>query len=222
MNHSLFWDLVRKDLAIYRLFIIGTLAICGISLVMITLGAVMFYIGSVTMCCAFILLIIFLIQYGVITERKERVHHFVLALPITGQQYVMAKVLALSTAFFIPFLLGSGIALYMIGTYPPSVGFLPYATTILLYFPLYFAVYVSVALSSKSEGAAMWPVLFFNIAINLFIPGLMRVPSVAATMGGTEVVWTSELLLIIALELGLSVLAITFLLLRLRNKTEFL
>ena len=26
MNHSLFWDLVRKDLAIYRHFVLGTLA----------------------------------------------------------------------------------------------------------------------------------------------------------------------------------------------------
>lgn len=222
MNHSLFWDLVRKDLEIYRVFILGTLAICVLSVWMMTQGTVLFYISSVTMCCAFILLIIFLAQFGIVSERKERVHHFVLSLPITGQQYVLAKLIALSTAFFVPFLLGSGLALFLIGSYPPSKGFLPYATTILLYFPLYFAVYVSVALSSKSEGAAMWPVLFFNIAINLFIPGLMRVPSVAATMGGTEAVWTSELLLIIALELGLGVLAITFLLLRLRNKTEFL
>jgi ABC-2 type transport system permease protein len=222
MNHSLFWDLVRKDLAIYRFFTLGTLAICAVALVMITQGAVLFYIGSVTLCCAFILLIIFLAQMGIVAERKERVHHFVLSLPITGQQYVLAKLLALSIAFFVPFLLGSGVALLMIGTYEPSIGFLPYATTILLYFPLYFAVYVSVALSTKSEGAAMAPVLFFNIAINLFIPGLMRIPSVAATMGGTEAVWTSELLLIIALEVGVSVLAIALLLIGLRKKSEFL
>jgi hypothetical protein len=222
MNHSLFWDLVRKDLVIYRYFILGTLAICGIALVLVTQGAVMFYVGSVTLCCALILLLIFLVQFGVVAEKKERVHHFVLSLPITGQQYVAAKLLALSIAFFVPFLLASGIALYMFGSHPPSRGFVPYATTILLYFPMYFAVFVSVALASTSEGAAMAPVLFFNIAINLFIPGLIRIPSVAATMGGTEVVWTPELLSISALELAVSVLSIAVLLWRLRTKTEFL
>jgi len=222
MNHNLFWDLVRKDLTIYRYFILGTLAICGLALVMIMQSALMFYIGSVMLCCAFILFLIFLVQFGVVAEKKERVHHFVLSLPITGQQYILAKLVAASIAFLVPFLLISGIALYMFASQPASTGFVPYATTILLYFPLYFAVFISVALMSRSEGAAMAPVLFFNIAINLFIPGLMRVPSVAATMGGTEAVWTPELLLIIGLELGISGLAICWLLWRQRNRTEFL
>lgn len=222
MNHSLFWELVRKDLAIHRIFVLGAFAICAVALVLMRQSPVMFYIGSVMLSCALILLIIFLVQFGIVSERKERVHHFVLALPITGRQYVIAKLLALSLSFYVPFLLASGIALYMIGSYPPSKGFLPYATTILLYFPLYFSVFCAVALASKSEGAAMWPVLFFNIAINLFIPGLMRIPSVAATMGGSEIVWTSELLTISTLEIAVSVLSIAVLLWLLRTKTDFL
>jgi hypothetical protein len=45
---------------------------------------------------------------------------------------------------------------------------------------------------------------------------------VGATIGGTVAVWTPELLFIIALETGITVIALLVLLWRQRNKTEFL
>lgn len=222
MNHNLFWDLVRKDLSLYRGMVLGTAAIGAFSVFLITRGMLMFYLGSVMMLCAFVIQIIFLVQFGVLTERKERVHQFVLSLPITGRQYALAKLVALSLAFLVPFVLTSAAALVLVGMYPPSRGFLPFATTILLYFPLYFAVLVSITLAGKGEGGNMATVIFFNVAINLIIPGILRIPSVGATIGGTEVVWTPELVSISTLELAVSVLAIAVLLWRLRTKTEFL
>jgi hypothetical protein len=113
-------------------------------------------------------------------------------------------------------------ALLLIGLYPPSRGFLPFATTILLYFPLYFAVLVSISLAGKGDGGNMAAVIFFNVAINLIIPGVLRIPSVGATIGGTEAIWTPELVFISTLELAVGVLSIAVLLWRLRTKTDFL
>ncbi len=222
MNHNLFWDLVRKDLSLYRGMTLGTLVLGMFAVFLITRGMLMFYVGSVIMLCAFVILVIFLVQFGVLSERKERVHQFVLSLPITGQQYALAKLVALALAFLVPVVLVSGLALFLVGLYPPSRGFLPFATTILLYFPLYFAVLVSVTLLSKGDGGNMATVIFFNVAINLIIPGILRIPSVGATIDGTEIVWVPELILISTLELAVSVLAIAVLLWRLRSKTEFL
>src|SRR5690606_31100817 len=160
-----------------------TLAICALAVFLITRGSLLFYIGCVMMLSAFVIQLIFLVQFGVLTERKERVHHFVLSLPITGQQYALAKLLALGVAFLVPFLLASGTTLFLIAQSPEGRGFLPFATTILLYFPMYFAVLASATLVSKGDGVNIAMVIFFNIAINLVIPGVMRIPSVAATMG---------------------------------------
>jgi hypothetical protein len=222
MNHNLFWLLVRKDLRLSRDMILITLAVGAFSLFLMTRGTVLYYIGCVIALSALVIHLIFLVQLGLMMERKERVHLFILSLPITGQQYVLAKLVALSSAFFAPFLLIAATSLALIAWYPPSRGFLPFAATILMYFPMYFAVLFSVTASAKSDGANIAAVIFFNIAINLVIPGVMRIPSVAATIGGTEVVWTPELLLIIALEVGVGACAILLLLWRQRNKTEFL
>jgi len=222
MNHSLFWDLVRKDLALYRGMILMALAVGAISIFAITRGNTMFYLGSVAALCAFVILIIFLVQFGVLTERKERVHFFVLSLPITGWQYTLAKLVALSIAFFVPFLLTSAASLTLMAVHPPSRGFVPFATTVLAYFPLYFAVLISVTAGSKSDGPNVTAIIFFNIALNLLIPGLLRIPSVAATIRGTEVVWTAELLWIIALEIGVGALAVVWMLRRQQKQTDYL
>jgi hypothetical protein len=222
MNHSLFWDLVRKDLGLYRMMSFVTLAIGAVGVFLLTRGPLMFYLGCVAMLCAFIIHIIFLVGAGVITERKERVHHFVLSLPITGWQYTLAKITALSIAFFVPFVIVGGTALLLMALNPPSRGFVPYAATILMYMPLYFAMLVSVSTSNKTEGPHVAVIIFFNIAINFLIPGLMRIPSVAATMGGTEVIWTPELLLVIAVEIGVGALTLVWMLWRQHTRTEYL
>lgn len=222
MNHNLFWELVRKDLRMYRSMVLLTLGICAPAVFLITRGNVMFFIGSVLALSSFIILTIFLVQFGMTAERKERVHVFVLSLPITGQQYVLAKIVALGVAFLVPYLLTSLASLALLASYPPSHGFIPFSVTILLYFPMYFAVLIAVTAAAKSDAPNITAVIFFNIAINLIIPGLLRIPSVAATVRGSVAVWTPELLSVIALELGITVFALVLTLWRQRNKTEFI
>jgi hypothetical protein len=128
----------------------------------------------------------------------------------------------LGCAFLIPFLVTSVVSLSLMASYPPSHGFIPFAVTILLYFPMYFSILIAVTASAKSDAPNITVVIFFNIAINLFIPGLLRIPSVATTVGGSVAVWTPELLAIIALEAGITVIALVLTLWRQRTKTEFL
>lgn len=221
MNHSLFWELVRKDLVLSRGMMLITLGVGAVGLFLMRQSGLLFYVGSVAVLSCFVIQLIFLVQFGVLAERKERVHHFVLSLPITGWQYTLAKLTSLSIAFLVPYLVIGAAALTLMTLNPPSRGFVPFSVAVLAYFPMYFAVLVSVT-TIKGEGFNIAAVIFFNIALNFLIPGLMRIPSVAATMGGTEVVWTSELLLVIAVQLGVGAISVVWMLWRQHTKTDYL
>jgi ABC-2 type transport system permease protein len=222
MSHSLFWDLVRKDLALYRSIVLATLAVGAMAALMVTQGGILFYLGCVTVICAFVILSILLVQFGIVMERKNHVHLFVLSLPISGRQYLLAKMLALAMAFMAPFVLTSGAALWLFGSHPPSRGFLPFATTVLLYFPMFFAVLLSVAAATRGEGPYLATVTFFSIGINLVILGLLRIPAVSATIDGSRAVWTPELLWVLSLELAISVAVPALTLWRQHQRTDYL
>lgn len=222
MKRSLFLELVRKDLLLYRNMMLLPLAVGAVALFLITRGGLMFYLGAVATLCVFIIQLIFLVQSGIVMERKERVHQFVLSLPVTGHQYLLAKSSALALAFLVPFVLVGGAALLLIGLHPPGRGFLPFATVVLCYLPMYCAVLLSVTAASRSEAANTGVVIFFNIAINLFIPWLLRIPSVAATIEGSEAVWTPELLWVLSLELAVSVAVPALTLWQQRKRTDYL
>jgi hypothetical protein len=222
MNHSPFRELVRKDLVLYRNMMLATLAVGALAVFMITRGPLLFYLGSITALCSFIILSIFLVQSGILMERKQRVHHFVLSLPITGWQYMLAKLLGLALAFLLPFVLISGASLLLIASYPPSRGFLPFATTVLMYFPMYFAVLISVTATTRGYGPNTAAIIFFNVGLNLFIAGLLRTPSVGATIQGSEAIWPPVLLWVLAIEFAVAAVALALALRHLHSKTDYL
>lgn len=218
---NLFWNLVLKDLGLYRNFIFMSLVSGLFGLVLLTQGATGFFVGSSVSLCTLIVLMITLVQVGMIGEKKSLTHYFVLSLPITGQQYIFAKMTALAISFFVPWFVIGGGALTLISLGPVQ-GFIPFTITVLMYFPLYFACIVVAASVRKAETASMGVIVFFNVAINLFIPALLRIPSVAETSRGSVAIWTPELLLVISIEIGVAIAVLLLALTLQYKKTEYL
>ncbi|HTQ99405.1 MAG TPA: ABC-2 transporter permease [Candidatus Acidoferrum sp.] len=221
MNNNLFWNLVLKDLRLYRIMIGVAVAAGMMALTLLPQGSIAFFVGSSLALCALIILLITLVQMAVIGERKSQTHYFMLSLPITGRQYVFAKIVAMAFAFFVPWLLIGGGALLLISLGPVK-GFIPFAVTVLMYFPLYFACVIAAAVARKAEAWSMGVIVFFNIAINMFIPGLLRIPSVATTANGPVAIWTPELLLVLAIEIVTATAVLVFALWSQGKKTEYL
>lgn len=206
MNNTMFRMLIAKDLHLQRMIIIATLLAGIAAAVLVSFEGRWFYLGSITTLCALIILPILLVQSGVLAERREKVHLFVLSMPISGYGYQVAKVAGLAIAFFTPFLIITGMILGAIAFNAGQRAYLPFALTVLMYFPLAFAFLLSIALASRSEGPNNIAIIIVTVAINPLVEGLLRIPPVAASIEGSTIVWPEALLLVSSLEAGLAVL----------------
>ena len=63
------------------------------------LGTVTAYVGFVSLICAIVILNIFLVMTAVVQERKDKVHLFILSLPVSTTQYAAAKMSSNAIAF---------------------------------------------------------------------------------------------------------------------------
>ena len=66
---------------------------------MMPLGRCSGYVGAVSLICTLIVLNIFLVMSGVVQEKKDKVMLFILSLPVSTTQYMLAKVVANAIAF---------------------------------------------------------------------------------------------------------------------------
>src|SRR5690606_16689080 len=98
--------------------IIGSILVGAVGVFLLTQGPVPFFVGATTSLCALLLLTIFLVQTGMVAERKSLVHYFVLSLPITGWQYTLAKLTAMTLALLLPWILLGGAALLLMALHP--------------------------------------------------------------------------------------------------------
>ena len=96
--------LIVKDLLLMRWWMVGTIAGGLIAAWVMTLGSLPIGAGGVLMICTLIILNIFVVMTGVVTERKEHVTLFLFTFPVSRGQYVAAKVAANAIAFGLPWL----------------------------------------------------------------------------------------------------------------------
>jgi ABC-2 type transport system permease protein len=208
MSRSLVLRLILKDLYLGRWLVGGTLLAGLVSLAMIPLSRVGYYVGSVSLLCVLIVLNLFINFQFVVSERKDRTQLFVLSLPISTGQYTTAKVVSSGIAFLVPWLLLTlGCALVIDGSAVPN-GMIPLSIAVLTYILAYFCVFLAVALVTDASAATTTVIIVGNISINFLIPYLMGRPSVMATRDGPVAVWTPDVLLVIAAEVVCGLLAL--------------
>jgi len=219
MNRSLVGRLILKDLYLGRWLIGGTLLAGLISLGMMPLSRVGYYVGSVSVLCVLIVLNLLVIFQLVVSERKDKTLLFVLSLPISTSQYVTAKVASSGLAFFVPWLLLTLGCAWVIDASSLPNGMIPLAVAVFTYVLAYFCVFLAVALVTDSSGWTTTVVIIGNISVNFLIPYLMGRPAVIATRDGPVAVWTSDVLAVIAVEVLCGLLALGLaLFLSTRNK----
>ena len=208
MNRSLVSRLILKDLYLGRWLIGGTLLAGLISLAMIPLSRVGYYVGSVSLLCVLIVLNLFITFQFVVSERKDKTQLFVLSLPISTAQYTAAKVVSSGLAFLVPWLLLTLGCVAVIDASDIPNGMIPLTIAVLTYILAYFCVFLAVALVTDTSAATTTVIIVGNISINFLIPYLMGQASVIATRDGPVAVWTPDVVGVIAAELLVGVLAL--------------
>jgi hypothetical protein len=208
MSRSIVTRLILKDLYLVRWIIAGAIVAGGVSLAVMPLSRTAGYVGGVSLICALIVLNIFLVMSGVIQERKDKVLLFVLSLPVSTTQYLVAKVVANGLAFVLPWLVLTAGTVAMIDATAIPNGILPFWMTVLVYLLIYYCVLLAVALVTDSTGWHAAAITLGNVSVNFLIFFVLGLPSVAANHDAPAAVWTADILAILLVELAVGAAAL--------------
>jgi ABC-2 type transport system permease protein len=173
-----------------------------------TCGPIPFYVGTVSLLCVLVILNIFLVIAGVVNERKERTQLFMLSLPISTSQYMRWKLLFSFLAFFVPWLILTIATVVVIDVSAIPNGFIPFALIVLMYLLFYNILLLSVTLAKESQAWNTFVIIFGNVSINFVIALLMAFPAVNHFIWGKEAVWNTQEIVILAVEVGASLITL--------------
>jgi hypothetical protein len=178
MNTSIVRQLIAKDLFLLRPMIVGALVIGAIGIALMPFGELQFFIGWIVLLIATLLHGIFTTAVGVITERKDRVHLFVLTLPISPAQYLRAKVVASAIAFFVPWAILLTAALTTVATTGIPDGIMPFLAMLFGYVVCYYAAYLAMSLVTDSVIWSTLVIIVGNTAPVFLIQAFLRLSGV--------------------------------------------
>ncbi len=126
---------------------------------------------------------------SVVGERREKAAIFILSLPVSPRDYVTSKVISNFTSFFVPWLIMTLSAVALFDATPLPNGMIPFSVAVLGFVFLYYCVLLGTALLTDSQAWHTVLIITGNIGINLFIPYLIREPSVQPYFQGETAVW---------------------------------
>jgi hypothetical protein len=190
MSTSIVRQLIAKDLFLMRPMIVGALVVGGIGIVLLNFGERSFFVGWIVLLIATVLHGVFTTAVGVVTERKDRVHLFVLTLPISPAQYLHAKLAASATAFFVPWALLLAAALITVAATGIPDGLMPFLAMLFGYVVCYYAAYFGMALVTDSVILSTLVIIIGNTAPVFLIQAFLRMSGVTADSAPPAAGWT--------------------------------
>jgi hypothetical protein len=208
MNTSIVRHLIAKDLFLLRPIMVGALVIGGAGIALMPFGETQFFVGWIVAFIAVTLLGIFATVVAVITERKDRVHLFVLTLPISPGQYLRAKLAANAIAFFVPWAMLLAAALTLIAATGIPDGIMPFLAMLFCYVVCYYSAYLGMSLVTDSAILSTLVIIFGNTAPVFLIPAFLRTSGVGVDFVPLDASWTVAVLGILASEIVFSAVAI--------------
>jgi ABC-type multidrug transport system permease subunit len=221
VSHSIIRELVLKDLRLARPLVIGSFAAGLATLAVWPWSKAAFFVGTTGFVVVLILLNVLLVSSSLINERKEKVRLFVLSLPVSTMQYNVAKLVSSLLAYVVPVALLTAAAVILLAVTPLPNGFIPLAVAMSVHCLLYFCGYLALALVTDSAVWMTTVIVAGNVSITFVIQLLIGLPSVGPNLSTETVVWGSDVLAMMAIELVLCVVVLAISFFAYSKKTEF-
>jgi len=200
--------LIAKELYVNRWFITGGTVSGVLSIVIASLGKSGFNIGALTWLTTIIATGVMLGIYGIMNERKENSLQFVLSLPLSVGDYVLAKMLGLMACFLIVWLAGSAAAMTLVfGMQAVPDGLGPYVVLLCVFMLANFAVVLCGALHARSEALTSAVVIITNMGVSIFMFTIGPLPGISQSMWGPAPAWNSTFWTVLGCELAVLVIA---------------
>ncbi len=195
------WQLFEKQLAAYVAAGLLALALIGHA------TRWSFYLGSLLLIIVMVAASCFAISTSVLNERKEKTLAFVMSLPVAPLDFYLAKLVGNLVTFGVPFGVLAGGAVAVTLWTPVPDGLLTLVLLLCGHLLLAYCVALCVALQVESEGWNIFAMIASSALINPFMAGLSQIPDIARHWQGDTVVWSWQVLAILALQ-GLGSLAL--------------
>ncbi len=221
MNTSVFWALVRKDLYLLRGFMLITVLTGLVCLSVIGLGKFGFAVGGVLFLTADIASGIFIAMYSLMGERKSLSRLFALSLPVSGYRYDLAKLVSGYLAYGLPWLVLTGLVVGVFLLPGQEHGMVVYALVLQVFVLALFSAVLAALFAVTSEGMSSIVIIVMNISFSLFVVELNQ-PQIAAPFHGATLVWTRFAVLALSADALIVALALTFSMLLMSRRRDYL
>ena len=210
------WQLMKKSLAAYMAGGVLVIGMMGMA------TPLMFNIGAVLMITLMIVIGARSAVELVVNEKKDQTLAFMMSLPITAQDYALAKLCSNLALYLVPWLLLVGGMLLVIVSTPIYHGVIPIVVLVSVFILLSYCSYLATALLTYSEGYTVTVMIITNLLLNGFILWILRMPEINQTLEAPTASWnsTSLSMLLAGIVMTISILVLTAYLQK--RKTNFL
>jgi hypothetical protein len=202
MSNPMIGKLIRKELSLNRFFMVGALSAGLVSVAISLTGRVAFAVGAIMFLTAVVAYSVILPMFTIVAERKEKSRLFVLSLPVSRGDYLVAKVIGVAFSFLIPWALLLVLALAVILVTPIPDGMLVYTTLIMMFAFADFCVVACAAMLIDKEGLMALVIICMNMSVTFFIVGISSLTSIGADTVRDVVNWSPPALTILGSELA--------------------
>jgi ABC-2 type transport system permease protein len=207
MSHPMVGKLIGKELSLNRFFMAAALLAGFVSIGISLISRLAFGIGSIMFLTVMVAYSVILPMFTIVTERKEKSRLFVLSLPVSRGDYLLAKVIGVSFSFLIPWTVLLIAALTVILATPVPNGMVVYTTLIMMFAFADFCVIACAAMLIDREGLMALVIICMNMSVTFFIVGISSFTSIGADVGRDVVNWSSPALTILGSEIAVVMVA---------------
>ncbi|HTP86359.1 MAG TPA: hypothetical protein VMJ34_05400 [Bryobacteraceae bacterium] len=224
MNATIIPQLIRKDIDLYRNFVIGGLAAGVVSILLILFGrGVLGLIGIISLFITMIVFASLVTGQCLVNERKHQTLSFLMSLPLSALQYTVAKLASAFVLFLVPWLVLTAAGTWIVMVSPAIAhGVLPMFLSLCLMIMVGMFLTCGVALVAESEGWFVTATVVVNVSYNFVWIAIVNTPSLLKDLKGSTPVWNSTMLGLIGGELALMAAVIGFTLWLQSRKRDFI
>jgi ABC-type transport system involved in multi-copper enzyme maturation permease subunit len=215
--------LIAKELHVNRWFIVASAIASVLAICAAPFSETAFNVAALTWLTIIIALGVMMAIYGIMNERKEHSLEFVLSLPLSGREYVLAKLLGLMLSYAISWLVSSGAAVVLVLATPgvPD-GLLPYVVLLCVFLLTNFTVVLAGTLHARSEAWVSVVIIVTNMAVSVFMFTVGALPGLKQHMQGQTAVWNDTFFNVLLCEIIVFVIAFTLPLATTARRRDFL
>jgi hypothetical protein len=200
MTRSIVRQLALKDLYLARWTLLASIAVGAVAIAITPFGSRAFYVGSVSFICILVILNIFVVMSGVLWEKQEQAHVFLLSLPISTTGYWLVKVATNVAMFVVPWLILTAAGVIVIDRSAIPNGIIPFTVAISAFILCYYCVLLGVAVTTTSLAWTTAVIVAGNVSVNFFIPFVFQLPSAATSVKLERAVWSPDIVITLAIE----------------------